>query len=660
MTRDTSSSHEYLLYPEPDDEPGEPDTQASETKAPHLTLGRHLLEAAMTPAQLRRFRHSPGLCVLIEAPTPAWVVPLRSAALMMASWQHAEARDGIKRSSQKASEGEEHLALTLGAGHRVVAVSHAPERTLPPSLVSGADMRIRTGPPTPEVIRKAIRDATGKNPRVASEKLGARLDYFDLVSAIRIGSNIRTCLRRLEAATVGRSAVDGFLVEAADLADLHGYGQAGEFARRLVQDVESWRRGEIPDLSSVETRVVLAGPPGTGKTTLVAAIAKATDLHLISTSVARWFIDGNSYLDGVLKQAEAVFGRASAAAPAILFLDEIDAIPNRATVGSRNADYWAPIVGYILQFLDGNTQGGPSSANLIVIGATNFGDALDPALVRPGRLSRVINILPPDEGAIPGILRQHLGKDLEGVDLGDFAGIAVGATGAVIAGWAKAAKRRARVAGRPMELNDLRAEILSPETRSPGSLWRCAVHEAAHATVAYAIGAGVLRSVSILSHGGYGGRMVIAGKSGEITRTRADIEALIVTALAGRAGEIAFGLEASTGAHEDLAMATGLAASIHASYGLGEELTHRRPADRAASLLDADPAFKSLVEASLRGLAACATGIVTRHRALVEMVANALVENSRIDAVGFRRIVDAYELDNGPCNAGHDGVTCHG
>ena len=268
-----SSLEDYLAYPEPDDGTEVPE-EASPPKAPNLTLGRHLLEAAMTAAQLRRFRHSPGICVLIEAPTPAWVAPLRSAAVMMASWHHAEARDGIKRVSQKASEGEEQIALTLGAGHRVVAVSHAPERNLPPSLVSGADMRIRTGHPTPEVIRKAIRDATGKIPRAASEKLGSRLDFFDLVSAIRVGSDVRTCLRRLDAATASRSVVDGFLAEAPDLADLHGYGQAGEFAKRLAQDVEAWRRGEIPDLSSVETRVVLAGPPGTGKTTLVAAIAK--------------------------------------------------------------------------------------------------------------------------------------------------------------------------------------------------------------------------------------------------------------------------------------------------------------------------------------------------------------------------------------------------
>ena len=116
-----SALEDYLDYPEPDDGIDAPKDSASQPKAPNLTLGRHLLEAAMTTAQLRRFRHSPGICVLIEAPTPAWVAPLRSAAVMMAAWHHAEGRDGIKRVSQKASEGEEQIALTLGAGQRHTA-----------------------------------------------------------------------------------------------------------------------------------------------------------------------------------------------------------------------------------------------------------------------------------------------------------------------------------------------------------------------------------------------------------------------------------------------------------------------------------------------------------------------------------------------------------
>ncbi|GJE19497.1 ATP-dependent zinc metalloprotease FtsH [Methylobacterium marchantiae] len=660
MTRNTSTE-EFLAYPEPDDDgTDEPTTVTSGLVAPHLSLGGHLLEAAMTPAQLRRFRYSPGLSVLIEAPTPAWVAPLRSAAAGMANWQHIEARDGTARHARKPTEGENELARVLGAGHRLVAVSHAPERLLPPSVVAAADMRIRTGHPTAAVIRKAIRDATGTWPRPGSDKLGARLDFFDLVSAIRVGSDARSCLDRLARATAGMTVVTQFQAHVPPLEDLCGYGEAGQWAKRLVDDVNAWRRGEIPDFSTIDRQIVFAGPPGTGKTTLVASIAKSSGLPLITTSVAKWFIDGTGYLDSVLKQAEATFSKAADAAPAILFLDEIDAIPNRATTSSRNADYWAPIVGYILQFLDGISSSAPSSFNLVIIGATNFGDALDPALVRPGRLSRVIKILPPDEEAIPGILRQHLGKDLEGVDLGHIGGVAVGATGAVIAGWAKGARRRARVARRPMEIGDLMAEILAPDNRSPGAIWRCAVHEVSHALAAHMTGSCVVQTISILANPTQGGRMIGAYPDGEVTRTRADIENMIVTALAGRAGEIVFGMEASTGSYSDLTTATNLAASIHASFGMGEGLVQRRLMDRAASLLDEDANFRRLIEMSLKAFSAQAVEIITRYRDLVEVLANRLVKDRQIDGVAFRELIDGYErkLVQGP--ATRNGGPRHG
>lgn len=116
MTRNTSTK-EFLAYPEPDDDgTEEPITETSGLVAPHLTLGRHLLEAVMTPAQLRRFRYSPGLSVLIEAPTPAWVPPLRSAAAAMANWQHIAARDGTARHARKPTEGENELARVWEQG----------------------------------------------------------------------------------------------------------------------------------------------------------------------------------------------------------------------------------------------------------------------------------------------------------------------------------------------------------------------------------------------------------------------------------------------------------------------------------------------------------------------------------------------------------------
>ncbi|ACS40565.1 hypothetical protein [Methylorubrum extorquens] len=122
---------------------------------------------------------------MIEAPTPAWIEPIRSAADAMAPWDLAIGMDGTPKGFRHAPAERERIAESLAAGHRIVAVSHAPARHVLPSLVARADIAIRTGHPTSAVIRDVIRDATGVEPGPTSNRLGDRLDFFDLVSAIR-------------------------------------------------------------------------------------------------------------------------------------------------------------------------------------------------------------------------------------------------------------------------------------------------------------------------------------------------------------------------------------------------------------------------------------------------------------------------------------------
>jgi hypothetical protein len=365
-----------------------PRSAAMPRRTPDETLGRHLLGAVMSDAQAQRFRDAPGLRVVIEAPTPAWVEPLRRAAASMADWHLAEGIDGRPRET---GTGASRIARVLDAGRRVVVVSHAPGRLVPPSLVARADMTIRTGPPTPAVIRQAIRDATGAEPGITSERLGDRLDFFDLVAAIEAGSDLRTCLRRLGSASANRAAVDRFPAGHIDLSSQPMDGEAVTWARRLVADVDAWRQGETAGFSPPDRHAVFCGPRGTGKSGLVAAIARSADLPLISTCVPAWFTDGSP------------------------FVDEIDAVPSRSTLDSRNRDYWTPLVSHILLSLDSAVSG--TNGSLIVVGATNFPERLDQALVRPGRLDRIVRIERPDQAAIAGILRQHLGDDLPGEDL---------------------------------------------------------------------------------------------------------------------------------------------------------------------------------------------------------------------------------------------------
>lgn len=471
MFRDPRPTVRAFASPSVEDRTDDAVLAAIPRPSPGETLGHLLLETVMTTAQASRFRHAPGLCVVIEAPTPAWVEPLRCAASVMAGWHLSVAMDGDPRRSLEAAADAERIAGALNVGHRLVVVSHAPGRHLPPSLVARADMTIRTGPPTPTVIRKAIRDATGVEPGITSERLGDRLDFLDLVGAIRAGSDLRICLRRLGSASANRAVVDRFPAGHVDLASQSMDGEAAAWVRRLVADVDAWRQGGITDFTSMDRHAVLCGPRGTDKSGIVAAIARSADLPLISTCVPGWFTDGSPFVDGVPRRTRAAFDKAADASPAVLLLDGIDAIPCRDPVGSHDVGHREAIVTYIGRFLDGTAAGEPSSSKLIVIGTARSGDALDAGLVRPGRFAHVFEIPPPDEKAI---LRRHLGQDLDGVSLDD---VVTQAFGTNIADWVGSARRRARFARRPMTIGDLVAEAHAQGNRSPASQPPGVVHE---------------------------------------------------------------------------------------------------------------------------------------------------------------------------------------
>ena len=219
----------------------------------------------------------------------------------------------------------------------------------------------------------------------------------------------------------------------------------------------------------------------------VRSLARALGLPLIATSVSAWFAQTAGNLDDVIKAADEVFATAAAVAPAIVFLDELDAVPDRATLSPRGRDWWTPVVTHLLLVLDLAVSG--ENGRTIVLGATNHPERLDSALIRPGRLDRILRIGPPDAPARAGILAMHLkGEILEGVDLGEAANLAEGMTGAELAEAVKRARRAARVAGRPLALADLSAAIAPPDARSEAERRRTAVHEAGHAVAMLAVG----------------------------------------------------------------------------------------------------------------------------------------------------------------------------
>ena len=413
--------------------------------------------------------------------------------------------------------------------------------------------------------------------------------------------------------------------------------------------------------ATVPKGVLLAGPPGTGKTLIARAVAGEAAVPFFS-------INGSEFVEmfaGVgAARTRDLFRQARDRAPAIIFIDELDALARTRSGGPGGMggghDEKEQTLNQLLVEMDGfDAKGG-----LVVIGATNRPEILDPALLRAGRFDRRVLVDRPERKGRAAILAVHMQKIVAGDDAeaGRIAELTPGFTGADLENLVnEAALLATRRGAEAVGMRDFAAaverivagqqkknRVLSEDERR-----RVAYHELGHALASLTLpGQDRVQKVSIIPRSiGALGYTMQRPTGDRYLMTRAELEARLAVLLAGRAAERAVFDEISTGAADDLKHATDIARSMVAEYGMTEELgqltydsrevssgglpmpqRERRYADETAREIDA--AARALVDAAHER----ALGLIRERRAGMDAAAERLLAQETLDEGELREL----------------------
>ena len=391
--------------------------------------------------------------------------------------------------------------------------------------------------------------------------------------------------------------------------------------------------------------VLLSGPPGTGKTLLARAVAGEANVPFLSMAASE-FVE--AFVGVGAARVRDLFKQAKTDAPAIVFIDELDAVGRSRSSGiggfSGGNDEREQTLNQILTEMDGFD----SSTKVIVLGATNRPDVLDQALLRPGRFDRRITVQPPDRDGRRQILEVHtrgvpLASD---VDLGAIAASTPGMVGADLANLVNEATllaaRRSHTRVENADFTDtLEKIVLGAERKvlmTAADRRRTAYHESGHALVGMLTdGADPVRKISIIPRGQSLGVTLSAPDTDRFNYSDRELRARIEVALGGRtAEEIVFG-DLTTGAESDIQQLTQIARQMVGRWGMSATIgaVAVLPQDGYIGRDEVSEETQHQVDEEVRSLVAVAHDDVTRllimHRSRLDRLANALLEHETLD-----------------------------
>jgi cell division protease FtsH len=423
-------------------------------------------------------------------------------------------------------------------------------------------------------------------------------------------------------------------------ADVAGAEEAKHELQEVVEFLRDPRRFKALG-ARVPQGILLHGPPGTGKTLLAKAVAHESGANFFSQSAAA-FVEMFAGLGAA--RIRRLFAIARKNAPAIVFIDELDAVGGR-----RGADISGEKDQTLNQLLV-EMDGFSSTEDVVVIAASNLIEKLDPALLRPGRFDRQIFVSPPDVRGREGILRVHTrGKPLDGVSLSQVAAQTSGLTGAdlynICNEAAICAARRGAAALTPADfdaaLERVVAGMQSRRKLNDHERRVVAYHEAGHALCAELLpGVDRVHKISIVPRGRALGYTLNLPAEDRYLKTREELIDYMTVLLGGRVAEqLVFG-SITTGAADDLNKVSEISRAMVREYAMGTGLNSSRASTEGDELSDLtrrvrDQEQRDLTDEAFRA----AHGLIAGHRAKLDELARSLLENEVLERAEIDRIM---------------------